>query len=134
HCLLLVVIGVDLDVFAPLRRHRALLEDRADGAGRLAGATVNALIGIDIEHLDVLEVWLALRGVDAIYRTDIHAGGIFDADTGLGNYIRHGRRAPLQFRYQARLQASRAGRDWFSLYHSRGHFLAPTGYMPESCG
>src|SRR5579884_1482566 len=89
--LVAVVVGVHLDVFLPLRRDRALLEDRADGAGGLAGAAVNALVRIDVEHLDGLEVGLALGRVDAVNRADVHARRVFHADARLGDYIRHGR-------------------------------------------
>src|SRR5690242_5529259 len=78
------VIGVDLDVRLLLGRHRTLLEDRGDRAGGLARATVNALVGIDVELRKVLVVRLALGRVDAVHRTDIHTRAIFDADTRRG--------------------------------------------------
>ena len=86
----LVVVRVDLDVLRPLRGHGALLEDRAHRAGRLAGAAVNALLRVDLEHINAVEVVFALSWMNAVHRAYIHAGSIFDTDTGLRDYIRHG--------------------------------------------
>src|SRR5579863_6366641 len=76
---------VQLDVGFPRGWHGTVLEDGFDGADGLAGAAVNAEVGVN-------EVLLVLFGsVDAIYRTDIHTGGVFDADTGFGDDVGHDR-------------------------------------------
>src|SRR5690606_30422107 len=56
---------------------------RADGAFRLAYAAINALIGVDNQHV------LAL--VETIHGADFHAIGVFAADAGFGHDIGHGR-------------------------------------------
>src|SRR6185437_6338690 len=77
-----VAVGVvDLHERLPLRRERVLREDRLDRALRLAGAAVDALLGVD--HEDALEL------VDAVDRADVHAGEVFDVDAGLGDDVRH---------------------------------------------
>src|SRR6476646_5127526 len=87
--LALEVVGVELDEVLPLGWHGALLEDRREGAGWLAGAAVDALIWIDVEQLDRLEVRLALRRVDAVNGADINARGVLLTDARLGNHIGH---------------------------------------------
>ena len=70
------IVGVELDEVLPLRGDGALLEDRREGAGWLTGAAVDALLGVDIEQLDRLEVRLALRRVNAVNRADIDTRGV----------------------------------------------------------
>src|SRR6516162_5797979 len=90
----LEVIGVELYEVLPLGWHRALLEDRREGAGWLAGAAINALFGVNIEQFDRLKVRLALRRVDAVDRADIYARGVLLADARLGNHVGHGDSSP----------------------------------------
>src|SRR5438045_2052694 len=81
--LLLEVVGVDPDEVRPLGRHLVLREDRVDRTGIDASAAVDALVGID-------EVLVGgVVGVDAIDRTDLHAGGVLQVDARLGDYVRH---------------------------------------------
>src|SRR5215469_3729882 len=69
---ILEVVSINLNVLLFVRRNRALFKDGTHGAGRLTGAAVDALIRINEELLDVLVVAFALRGMNAIYRTDVH--------------------------------------------------------------
>ena len=85
----LEVVGVDRDVALPLLGHFVEREDRLDRARRHAGAAVDALVGIDVQHLRGLECRFVLAGMDAIDRTDVHARGIFGADARLGNNVGH---------------------------------------------
>src|SRR5581483_3643810 len=62
----LVEGGVDADERLPLLWQRVLGEDRLDGALRLAGAAVDALLRVDHED--------ARRLVDAVDRADVDAG------------------------------------------------------------
>src|SRR4029079_5868973 len=78
------VIGVDLDVVGPLLRHRVLGKDRGHRALGLAGAAVDALIGVDEVHR------ILVGGVDAIDRADVDAGRVLDADARLGDDVGHG--------------------------------------------
>src|SRR5215208_651176 len=59
-------------LFGKNRRHRAL---------GLAGAAVDALVGMDVE--------LVLALVDAVHGTDIHARAVLDPDACLDDHIRH---------------------------------------------
>ena len=72
---------VDLHERLPLVGERVLREDRLDRALRLARAAVDALLRIDDQHPAEL--------VDAVDRTDVHAGAIFDVDARLGDDVRH---------------------------------------------
>ena len=78
-------------------------QDRADRTLRLAGAAIDALVGMHGDHLaDV---------VDAVDRADLDAGLVFGADAGTGDDVRHddqpiavltrchGRRLPMTSRY-----------------------------------
>ena len=66
---------------APLLGHVVLIEDRLDGAHRLARAAVDALVGLDVEH--------PLALVDAVDRTLVHAGTVLHVHAGLGDDVRH---------------------------------------------
>ena len=63
--------------------HRDLLEDRLPGALRLAGAAVDALVGVDIE--------LVLSLVDAIHGADVHARLVLHGNAGFSNDVGHER-------------------------------------------
>jgi hypothetical protein len=86
----LEVVSINLNILLFVRRNRTLLEDGTHGAGRLTGAAVNALIRINEELLDVLIVTFTLRGMNAIYRTDVHTGTVFKTHAWAGNHVRHG--------------------------------------------
>lgn len=72
---------VDRDVLLLVLRDILLREDRVDRALWLAGAAVNALVGVDVEHLVVF--------VDAVYGADIHAGSVLGFDAGFGDDVGH---------------------------------------------
>src|SRR5438132_421448 len=77
----LAVGVVDPHERLPLVRQRVLREDRLDRALGLAGAAVDALLGIDDEHPAGL--------VDAVDRADVDARLVFDVDAGLGDDVGH---------------------------------------------
>src|SRR5688572_17627212 len=52
----LVVVRVDLRELLPLVRQLVLGEARVHGAGLDAGVAVDALVGVDVEHLDVVVI------------------------------------------------------------------------------
>jgi len=76
-------VGVDLGVSAPLVGQILFGVDGLDRAHRFAGAAVDALVGLDVEHSYAL--------VDAVDRAFVDAGLVFDIDTGLGNHKGHDR-------------------------------------------
>src|SRR5216683_1824019 len=80
---ILEIVGVDLDVFAPLLGHLVLGEDGVHGARIDAGAAVDALIGIDEIHVRCV---VSVNTVDGAY---LDARGIFDPYTRLNDDISH---------------------------------------------
>src|SRR5450759_1931632 len=72
---------VDVEVLGVLGRHVVLVVDRLDRAHRLAGATVDALLRMDVQHPVAL--------VDAVHRTLVDTGPVLDVDTGQGDDVRH---------------------------------------------
>ena len=78
---LVEVVDVGLGVVAPLVRQVVLVEDRLDRAHRLAGAAVDALVGVDVEHPPAL--------VDAVDRALLDAGLVEQIHTRLGNHVGH---------------------------------------------
>src|SRR5688572_1980590 len=61
-----------LDIIRPLRRHVAVREDGLHGTLGLARAAVDALVGVDVEHL--------VRLVDAVDRAHLHAARVLRPD------------------------------------------------------
>src|SRR6266849_2363475 len=81
---------VHLDEVLPVGRRLVLGEDRFHRAHRLAGAAVDALIRVDVEHLRPL--------VDAVDRADLDAGLVLDVDARLRDDVRHGDLPPAALR------------------------------------
>src|SRR5512132_1293215 len=71
----------------PLGGDVVVVEDGLHRADRLAGATVHALVGVDVEH--------AVALVDAVDRALLDAGLVLDVDAGLGDDVGHLRVDPL---------------------------------------
>src|SRR5262245_51302405 len=76
------------------RRVDAFINGR-DRACRHAGAAVDALIRMDVEHRRLRELSLVLARVDAIDRANVHAGGVLRFDARVGDDERHARESPL---------------------------------------
>src|SRR5262245_27509843 len=78
-----VVEEVDVGVVVrlPLLGRVVLVEDRLDRADWLAGTTVDALVGVDVEH--------PLALVDAVDRTFVDAGPVLEVDARLGDDVGH---------------------------------------------
>jgi len=66
-----------------------LRENRLDRALIDAKATVYAHIRVDVEHVFFFEIGSILGGMDAIDGTHGNAGGVLNADAGLGNDVGH---------------------------------------------
>src|SRR3954470_12773379 len=75
-------VGVQRRVLLPLLGKVVLGEDRLGGADRLAGAAVDALVGVDDEEVGAF--------VEAIDGADSNAVGVLARDARLGNDERHG--------------------------------------------
>src|SRR5206468_5426173 len=70
---------VRVRVVLPLLRHVVLVEDRLDGADRLAGTAVDALIRVDVKHPVAL--------VDAVDRALLDACLVEHIDAGLSDDV-----------------------------------------------
>src|SRR5689334_7536877 len=92
--LALVVLGVDLGVLGPLGRKLVLGEAGVDRAGLDAGIAVDALVGVDVEHLDRVVVRLVGRRVDAVDGTDLDTRVVLLADAWLGDDVGHSMLSP----------------------------------------
>jgi len=64
-------------------------EDRLDGAGWLARATVDALVRMDIQQFRVLEIRFIFARMDAVYRTNVHTSGVLGPYAGFSDNVRH---------------------------------------------
>src|ERR1700741_3202796 len=74
-------VGVGLDVRLELLGDVFREVDRVDRAGRLTGAAVHTLLGVDVEH--------PLPFVDAVDRTLLDARLVEQVDAGLDYHIGH---------------------------------------------
>ena len=83
------VLRVDLRVALPLVGQLVLGEARVHGTGLDAGVAVDALLGVDVEHLDLVVIGLVGGRVDAVHRADLDAGVVLGADARLGDDVRH---------------------------------------------
>src|SRR5262245_54833399 len=72
---------VQLDEVLPLIRRLVFCENRLHRADGLAGPTVDAFIGMDVEHRVAL--------VNAVDGANLDAGLVLYVDAGLSNDIRH---------------------------------------------
>jgi hypothetical protein len=73
--------SIDFAKLLPLRRNIIFIVDGLNRANRLACATVNALIRLDIKHSRTF--------IDAVNRAFFDTGLIFNINTRFGNYVRH---------------------------------------------
>src|SRR5215211_2176770 len=85
------VLDVDVRVLRPLLGELILGEAGVDRAGLDAGVAVDALLGVDVQHLDLVVVRLVRRRVDAVDGADLDAGVVLLPDAGLGDHVGHGR-------------------------------------------
>src|SRR5271156_5922066 len=84
-----VIVCVDWSIGRPLFREIFEGEDGGYGADGDAGAAVDAFDGIDVQPRFGVVAGFVFAGVDAVYGAHVHAGGIFCADAGLGDYVSH---------------------------------------------
>src|SRR5437588_40145 len=74
----------------PLLRQVVEGEDGRDRAYRHAGAAIDALHRIDVEHFFLGKTRAVLFRMDAVHRAGIDTRGVFGVDAGFGDYIGHG--------------------------------------------
>lgn len=86
--LLLKVVGVDLDVLLPFVGDFAFLENGIDRALWHTGGTIDAFVGVDVEHLAIRFV-VSVRRMDTVDGADFYAGSIAGPDARLSDDIGH---------------------------------------------
>jgi len=74
-------VDVGVVVALPLLRNIVFVVDRLNGADRLTGAAVNALVGVDVEH--------PLAFVDAVDRALVDARTVLEIHARLGDDVGH---------------------------------------------
>ena len=84
-----VPIGVDRREAIPLFGQVLERKDGRHRADRDARSAIDAFRGMDIQLCFALEIGFILARMYAVYRTDIHAGGVFCADSRLGDHVSH---------------------------------------------
>ena len=85
---LCIVRGVHTYVRLPLSRRFIERKDRLDRACWHAGAAVDALVRVDIQHLHVGEPGLILTWMNAVDGAHVDTRRIFGADAGLADDVR----------------------------------------------
>src|SRR3954471_9105086 len=89
HLLVGVPVGVDLHEVPPLFGQIIFSEDGLHGTGRLAGATVNAFIRVDVEQFRSFKLRLILPRMNTIDRANVHACRVLRPYTGFRDNISH---------------------------------------------
>src|SRR4026209_1082404 len=88
----LEVVRVDLRVPLPLVGQLVLGKAGVHRAGLDTGVAVDALLGIDVEHLDLVVIRLVRGRMDAIDRAYLDAGVVLGSDAGFSDHV--GRMSP----------------------------------------
>src|SRR5258707_7397709 len=89
-----IPIGVDGRETAPFLGQIFERKDGGHWTHRNACAAIDAFRGMDVKLRFRGEFRLILARMNAVHRADIHAGGVFCADAGLGDHVSHSR-SPL---------------------------------------
>ncbi len=89
-----VILRVLINEIGPSVRSLVEGKDGFDRAVRHAGAAVDALIRVNIEHVSGSERRLVLPGMYTVDRTDINTRGVLHANARFTDDIRHGRLSP----------------------------------------
>src|SRR6185437_1478956 len=92
------VVRVDLHVLLPLVGELVLGEAGVHGARLDARVAVDALLGVDVEHLGRVVSGLVWRRVDAVDGADLDTGVVLGADARLSDYVGHSLLSPARFR------------------------------------
>src|SRR5262249_57132356 len=81
------VLVVHRNVMLPLLGHVIFREDRGHRAGGLAGAAVDALLRMNVEHGCLFKCGFILLRVNAVHGTCIHASGVLSSNAGFSNDV-----------------------------------------------
>src|SRR5688572_18644930 len=84
-----IVLRVFPYEWCPLPGRFVERENRLDRARRDARAAVDALVGMNIKHGGARKAVLVLARMDAVHRTDVHAGRVLRSDAGFADDIGH---------------------------------------------
>jgi hypothetical protein len=76
-------ISVQIGEASLIRRHFSIHVNGVDGANRLASATLNTLIRVDVE------LRFTIKLVNTVYRANTHASFVFNVNTRFCNNERH---------------------------------------------
>src|SRR6516165_340513 len=87
--LFVVPVGVHRGELLPLFGEIFESEDGGDGTDRDAGAAVDTLDRIDVQHGFGRIGRFVFARVDAVHRANINTGGVLGVDARFGNYISH---------------------------------------------
>jgi hypothetical protein len=71
----------------PLFWHIFIAEDGLDRASRLARATINTLLRVDVEMFDSFKLSFIFTRMDAINRANVYTSGVFGSNTRFSNDI-----------------------------------------------
>ena len=83
------ILGVALGEVLPFFRQVVDSEDGRDRADRDAGAAVNALDRVNLEHLFAAVCGFILLGMDTIHGTCIDTGSVLGSNTRFCDYVSH---------------------------------------------
>src|SRR5213592_3182414 len=78
-------------------------------------AAIDAFGGMDVKLCFCCEFRLILARMNAVHRANVHAGGVFCADAGLGDHVSHSRSPFSNFRPGLSVKSARPAKK--SLYH-----------------
>jgi hypothetical protein len=84
-----VVVGIDLEIVLPLLWDSAFFKDGSHGTGRLTGATINALVRVNIQLIILIVIGLTRGGMDAINGANIDTWAVLHIDTRRSNHVGH---------------------------------------------
>src|ERR1044071_8951116 len=84
-----VPIGVDLGEVFPLLRQIVFGEDRLHGTGRLARATIDAFIRVNVEQFGSFKLRFILARMNAIDRANVYTCRVLRPYAGFCNNISH---------------------------------------------
>ena len=119
-------LGIDPEKILLPRFEPGVRNDRAHRACADARATIDAHVGIDVEHVGSVEIGLVRRRMDAIDRAGVHTARI--CTTGLGDDVGHVRLASSRMRRAVRCGTSKPSRRFLVRARSfaTGDSSAPT--------